>query len=300
MPRFAGDPDDAAPSAASRPRWRIPRVTAPGIVHPAVVRISKWFLLPLMRLMHRPSIRGWENLPDGPFLLVANHSAGLALSELHSFAALYLEKYGASRPLAGFAHPVGFTVFPISLGHKLLGSIPSTYEAAEEALCAGVPLLVFPGGDHETLRPVWQARRVDFGGRKGFLKIARKMRAPIVPMGIAGSHITAPILWRSKGFLPRILVLPWLLGMKRWAVTALGIVVPGLILAAPVNWWIKPLAIWAWLASPFIFLPVIPATIRMAIGEPIPPDQLFDGGEGELDRALDQVQSAVQSLVDGL
>jgi hypothetical protein len=30
-----------------------------------------------------------------------------------------------------------------------IGALPSTYQAAEAALRAGVPVMVFPGGDHE-------------------------------------------------------------------------------------------------------------------------------------------------------
>jgi hypothetical protein len=54
-----------------------------------------------------------------------------------------------------------------------------------------------------------------------------------------------------------------------------------------------------WLQSPFIFLPVVPSTIRMRIGEPIAPEELFDGGDDDaLRRALARVQAEVQRLVD--
>jgi hypothetical protein len=92
------------------------------------------------------------------FLLVANHSAGIGLAELASFAALYLEQVGRARPLAGFAHPIDFRFAPIARRHGL----------------------------------------------------------PIVPMGIRGSHFTAPVLLRSR-VLPWLLVLPCLAGLKRWS-----------------------------------------------------------------------------------
>ena len=33
-------------------------------------------------------------------------------------------------------------------------------------------MLVYPGGDYEVHRPSWERNRVDFGGRKGFIRLA--------------------------------------------------------------------------------------------------------------------------------
>ena len=267
---------------------------------PEFVRAARRYLAPLVHIAHRPCLAGVENLPtSGPYVLVANHSAGLGIAEILSFAVLYLEQVGADRPLAGFALPFGFHLYPASRVLYHLGAIPSTYDAARATLAAGVPLLVFPGGDHETLRPVWEANRVDFGGRKGFLRIARELRVPIVPMGIRGSHYTAPVLWRSR-LLAKLLVGPWLIGVKRWALTLLGVLVAALIaLALPLAWPWRVLVGFLWLGSPFIFLPWIPSTIRMGIGAPLPPEVLFEGvdDEAQLGRALELVETAVQTLV---
>jgi 1-acyl-sn-glycerol-3-phosphate acyltransferase len=71
-------------------------------------------LAPLVRRLFRARLVGLERLPEGPFLLVANHSAGIGLAELVSFAALYLAQRGPERPLAGFAHPIDFRIAPIA------------------------------------------------------------------------------------------------------------------------------------------------------------------------------------------
>lgn len=248
--------------------------------------------------MHRPQLHGVEHLPtDRPYLLVANHSAGVAMSEIFAFMALWLERFGVERPIAGFTHPIGLKLFPASLLLRDVGAVPSTYEAARETLGRGVPLLVFPGGDHESLRPFWQAHRVDFGGRRGFLRIARDAGVPIVPMGIRGSHLSVPVLWRSRYVLPNALLLPRMVGLKRWALTALGAAGAAALLLGPA--WSLPVrlvATWAWLNSPLIFAPIVPTTIRMRIGPPIEPSTLF--ASGDLDEALRHVESAVQTLVD--
>jgi len=230
-------------------------------------------------------------------VLVANHSAGMAVAEIFAFMTLWLEHFGEERPIAGFAHPLGFTFFPASAVLRGVGAVPSTYEAAADTLRRGVPLLIFPGGDYEALRPVWLANQVDFGGRLGFLRIAREAGVPIVPMGIRGSHLTVPILWRSRHVLPNALVLPRLVGLKRWALTAFGVAGAAALLLGPA--WSLPARIaasFAWLNSPFIFTPIVPATIRMRIGVPLEPSTLF--ADDNLEGALARVQAAVQGLVD--
>jgi 1-acyl-sn-glycerol-3-phosphate acyltransferase len=283
-------------------RWRGEvQVERPGSPSPAFVGFARSVLRPLVRLDHRPTLEGIDHLPaSGPYLLVANHSAGMAIAEIACFIVLYLDQVGPERPLAGFAHPLSFGLFPANVVLRHVGGIPSTYEAAYRTLEKGVPILVFPGGDYEAMRPIWQAHRVDFGGRKGFLRIARKARVPIVPMGIRGSHFTAPILWRSA-LLAWLVVLPRVLGLRRWPITLLGLLVAiAIALGVPWAWPWRVLLTVAWLGSPFIFWPILPWKIRMRIGPPIPPEDLFSdrGSEEEVLRgALERVESEIQKLV---
>lgn len=131
------------------------RIDQPGVIAPWVARVSNSVLYPVVQLLFRARLRGIEHLPkDKPFLLVANHSAGAGIAEIMCFIALYLRHAGSQRRLAGFALPQGFSVFPLSHLLRSIGAIPSTYDAAQQTLGQGVPILIFPGGDHETLRPV--------------------------------------------------------------------------------------------------------------------------------------------------
>jgi len=275
----------------------------PGRPTERTVRLLRWLIGPWARLMHRPTVTGFESLPaEGAFLIVSNHSGGFAVSELMSLATLWLERFGRERRLAGLAHPFGFNLWPIAPMLRGLGAIPSTYEAAAGALAAGIAVIVFPGGDLEAGRPVWRAHRVDFGGRKGFLKIAREARVPIVPMGIRGSHFSVPIVWQSRSVLPWLAVLPRVYGIKRFPLTLLGIgaAVAIVLLTAGLAWpWRIALA-WAFFLTPLQFLPWVPSTIRMRIGTPIPPAELFRDGDGDeaLAAAYARVEGEVQRLVD--
>lgn len=279
------------------------RVDHPGRFAPSLIRFARSFGKPVADALYRPRLEGLEHLPDGPFLLVANHSAGIAVAELGSFFTLWLNEFADRKPLAGFTLPLSFRTYPLNRLLRAGGAIPSTYAAAAETLAAGVPVLVFPGGDYEALRPVWQANRVDFGGRTGFLRVAADAGVPIVPMGIRGSHYTAPILWRSEA-LANALVVPRLLGLKRWPVTVLGLAGAGLILFGPgrrsLTARLGGTAVW--LASPLMLLPWIPASIRFRIGEPMDIRELLpEGAEDPQARAgaLARVEGAVQALVSG-
>jgi 1-acyl-sn-glycerol-3-phosphate acyltransferase len=263
---------------------------------------QRWlrYVRPLVRLAFRPRFEGTENLPSqGPYLLVSNHS-GAGNAEIMSLVIFFLQRHETIGPIAAMVHPLSFNAWPHGTWMRRLGAIPSTYAAALAALAQGVSVLVMPGGDHEDQRPIWQARRVDFAGRKGFLKIARQAKVPIVPMGISGSHYTTPILWRSDFILPRLLIIPHLIGMKRYALTlagAMGVIL--LCLWKPAqSLWLTALLAWLWLVLPFATLPWIPWPIRARIGKPIPSEELFaDDEDATLDRAYARIESAVQSLI---
>lgn len=275
------------------------RVERPGQFSPGIRRAARWLVRPLSKVLHRARLEGLENLPgDGPYLLVANHSAGMGMEEIGCFFSEWLHRL-PDRPIAGFALPMSFKLPPVSWIVRRAGAIPSTYQHAHETLARGIPILVFPGGDHETLRPIWHANRVDFGGRRGFLKIARDAGVPIVPMGIRGAHYTAPILWRSEK-LASLLVLPRLFGLKRWGISALSLAgAAAILLFVPLGPLGKVGLTWFWLASPFVFLPWVPWSIRMRIGEPIPAAELFhDGDDATLADALHRVEKAVESLIN--
>jgi 1-acyl-sn-glycerol-3-phosphate acyltransferase len=71
-------------------------------------------------------------------------------------------------------------------------------------------VLVYPGGDWEVHRPVWERNRVDFHGRRGFVRLALETGVPVVPVISAGGQETALFLSRG-GALARALRLHRLL-----------------------------------------------------------------------------------------
>ena len=276
------------------------RVDAPGEVSPRVQALLRGPVGGMTRALFRPTLEGEAHLPaQGPYLLVANHSAGVGLAELLCLAVLWTERFAGARPLAGFALPLGFKVWPLSALHRHLGSVPATQDAAREALRAGVPLLVFPGGDHESLKPFWQNDRVDFGGRVGYLRLASELRVPVVPLGIRNGALTAPMLMRAR-WLAWACVWPRLVGQKRWGVSLLGALGAVAILeCAPLELTMRAALAWLWLGSPLSFAPWVPARLRLRIGPPLDPRALAPQvpTTDDLRRASVEVERAVEALV---
>ena len=195
----------------------------PGVLDEELVASLKAALSPLVRRMWPGTFYGLENLPSHDrFMVVANHS-GMGSAELWSLLLAWDDlNRDRRRRVAGMAHPGAFRV-PI-LGSILrgLGAVEATREGARKAREAGAPLLIFPGGDHEAARPLWEAGRVDFAGRKGWARLAREHGLAIVPMAITGSHRTLPILMRSRA-LAWVIGLRPALGVKRAPLPALSL-----------------------------------------------------------------------------
>ena len=172
----------------------------------------------LARVYFRPEVRGLENIPaEGPVLLVGNHSGGTLIADTFIFAYAFYKHFGTERLFHQLVHDVAVNLPVLARGIRKYGGVPANHENAERALDKGAALLVYPGGDHETFRPSWHQDRIEFGGRRGFLRLARNMDVPIVPVVAIGGQETALFLTRGERLakvtrldrLARIKVLPF-------------------------------------------------------------------------------------------
>jgi hypothetical protein len=81
--------------------------------------------------------------------------------------------FGVERPFYQLAHSRVVSAPPLASLRKF-GTVAANHENARLALESGAALLVYPGGDYEVFRPFWERNKVDFGGRKGYVKLARE------------------------------------------------------------------------------------------------------------------------------
>ena len=171
----------------------------------------------LLKPYFRPEVRGLEKIPDGPVLLVGNHSGGTLIADTFVFAYAFIKHFGSERLFHQLVHDVAINLPMVARGLRKYGGMAASHENAERALERGAAVLVYPGGDWESYRPTWQQDKVDFAGRRGFLRLARKMGVPIVPVVAIGGQETALFLTRGEGLakatgfdrLTRIKVMPF-------------------------------------------------------------------------------------------
>ena len=221
----------------------------------------------------RPEVEGFEKVPDEPVLFVGNHSGGAMVPDTFVFMLAYNTYFTVDgRPLHSLAHQM-ITEFPVigKLVQKL-GVVPAHPDAANAIFEAGASALVYPGGDVEALRP-WKDRyRVDFDGRKGFLKLAHGAGVKIVPVVATGGQDTFFVLNDGRR-TAQLLRVDKLFRIKTFPLTV------------SIPWGLMP--------GDFIHVP-FPAKIRIQVLDPIDLRERF-GDEPDWDEAYEYVTSLVQA-----
>jgi 1-acyl-sn-glycerol-3-phosphate acyltransferase len=152
----------------------------------------------LASLYFRADVRGLHHIPrEGPVLLVGNHSGGMMAPDLFVFVLAFSTYFGVERRFFQLAHN-GVVAGPAGRMVRRYGTVAADPKNAELALSTGAAVLVYPGGDYEVFRPSWESAKVDFDGRKGFIRLALKMGVPIQPIVSIGSQETALFLTRGE------------------------------------------------------------------------------------------------------
>jgi 1-acyl-sn-glycerol-3-phosphate acyltransferase len=177
----------------------------------------------LASLYFRADVRGLHNIPaEGPVLLVGNHSGGNITPDTIVFTLAFNTYFGVERRMYQLAHNLVLSMPGLGSLRKY-GTVAASRDNAHKALDTGAALLVYPGGDYEVHRPSWDSAKVDFGGRKGFLRLAIEKQVPVVPLVAIGGQETALFLSRGERLakllqldrmfrlkvLPISLALPW-------------------------------------------------------------------------------------------
>jgi 1-acyl-sn-glycerol-3-phosphate acyltransferase len=245
---------------------------------PDYIRESLPRLWLLASLYFRAEVRGLGNVPEeGPVLLVGNHSGGNLTPDTGVFTLAFSTYFGVERHFYQLAHNLVLS-FP-GLGFlRKYGTVAASPENARKALRSGAAVLVYPGGDYEVHRPVWERHRVDFDGRKGFIRLAIEEDVPLVPVVAVGGQETSLFLSRGEG-LARALNLDRLFRLKVLPVS----------LAIP----------WGLNVGDFLGHWPLPAKITV---EALPPIHLREefGPEPDVDEVYDHVLQVMQDTLDAL
>ncbi len=229
---------------------------------------SRWF---------RVEAQGVEHVPaHGPALLVANHAGSLPYD-----SAMVMHAVRKDHPARRDVRPlVEDAVFHLPwLGPLMsrIGGVRACPENAERLIAKGEVVAVFPEGVKGMGKLYRDRYRLQRFGRGGFVKLALRTGAPIIPVAVVGSEEALPLLARVTWFAKTV-------GIPYVPVT-------------PTFPWLGPLGL--------VPLPSFLATRwKIRFGEPL--DVARDlGPEAADDRLLvgrlaEQIRTRVQTMVDEL
>ena len=167
----------------------------------------------LTRRYFRLETSGIENVPaNGRAILVANHAGPVPYD-----AAVLMHVLRRVHPTRRDLRPlVEDNVYHFPYLGKLLsrvGAVRACQENAERLLEEDEVIAVFPEGSQGTGKLFKNRYRLQRFGRGGFIKLALKTRAPVVPVAVVGSEEAQPVLarmtWLSSSFgLPYVPITP--------------------------------------------------------------------------------------------
>jgi 1-acyl-sn-glycerol-3-phosphate acyltransferase len=223
----------------------------------------------LYRVWWRVTASGLENVPGtGPALLVANHSGVIPWDGAMIKTSLRLEHPGGRE--ARMLILDMFTTLPfLQPWLRHMGEVRACPENAERLLSRDEIVCVFPEGIKGVGKLFRDRYRLARFGRGGFIRLALRTGAPVVPVSVVGAEEIYPNLFRLD-FVGRPVGLPY------FPVTpffpALG---PLGTVPLPTKWWID-------------------------FGTPI----VFEHGPGIAERPMivnelaDRVRTALQTMID--
>ena len=176
------------------------------------------FLDLLVKRYFRVNVSGVDNIPQkGRALIVANRSGTLPWDGLVLRSALRAARPELS-PLRWLTEDSIFHYPFLGVFMNRLGAVRACPENAERLLRQDRLVAAFPEGSQGSGKLFRQRYQLQRFGRGGYVKLALKHGAPILPTAIIGAEETNPLLRRARilgrsfgtDYLPITPTFPWL------------------------------------------------------------------------------------------
>jgi 1-acyl-sn-glycerol-3-phosphate acyltransferase len=252
----------------------------------SLLPFGKW----LYRYYFRVTTDGWHHLPpSGKVLIVGSHNGGMMAPDMLMFMVDWFQRFGTDRLAYGLMHPKLWQVPGCKLAVQA-GAIQAHPIPAAEALRRDAAVLVYPGGAEDLWRPFIARHRIHFAGRKGFIKLALREGAPIVPAISVGAHETLIVLANLYPYLRKLHErgMPWLFGIDP-IVFPIYLGLPWGLAVGPLPNIPLPLKIHTRICTPIIF----ERMGRAAANDRAYVDACYE-------RVKDQMQQELDLLIQGL
>jgi 1-acyl-sn-glycerol-3-phosphate acyltransferase len=156
----------------------------------------------------RVQATGVHNVPArGPAMIVANH-AGVLPWDATMMSVAIRKRHPLPRPPRFMVLDWAFRLPWVSSFMRRVGGVVASPYNAMRLLRDGHLVMVFPEGAKGAGKPFAERYRLQRFGRGGFVEIALRTGAPIVPVAVVGSEEIYPKLGESR-LLARILGAPY-------------------------------------------------------------------------------------------
>ncbi len=244
------------------------------------LEVQKYVWNPLMDYWFRMEIEGWERIPEPPVLLIGIHSGAPFVWDAWTVGVQWWRQFGRSRVLHGTAHDALMAMPGFGWYFRRMGVIPAASDSISSALAAGHDVVLWPGGERDSLRPWTQRDEAVLAGRMGFVRLANRCGVPIVPIATVGGPDSMPVLASGRR-LAKGLRLDKVFRLKLFPIA----------LQAP------------WGVSPALLPEIpLPTKIRTVFQEPVELDTDPDRAEDEeyVEAKYDEVRSSIQAGMDAL
>ena len=266
-------------------RSRVEAAMEPRPPHEGVLALQQPFYDLLNKYWFRLETSGWERVPERTCLVVGVHSGGTLTMDAWTLVNAWWTHFRGERLLHGTAHDVLMATPGLGDYFRAVGVIAAHRDSVTKALAKGEDVVVWPGGELDSMRS-WTKRDVaTLGGRTGFVKQAIRSGVPILPVATVGGHDTVFVLNEGTWLADAV---DRLTGLKK---TLRGAKVP--IIAGfpfPIGIEVLPAHV------------PLPAKIRTEILEPIEVDA--DPARADDDAYVrsvyDEVETAIQAGMDRL
>ncbi|TFV64662.1 UNVERIFIED_ORG: acyltransferase family protein [Bacillus sp. AZ43] len=239
----------------------------------------------LEKYYFRVEVEGWERVPDETCLVIGVHSGGALTMDAWSLVHAWQKHFDGARILHGTAHDVLMAAPGLGDYFRAVGVIAANRKSVGAALERGEDVVVWPGGEVDSMRSWWKRDIATLGGRTGFVKQAIRSGVPILPVATVGGHDTVFVLSEGKWLANAV---DKLTGLKK---TLRGANLP-IIAGFPF-----PIAV--------EILPAhvpLPAKIRTELLDPIEVDTDPERAEDKayVQKVYDEVEAVIQAGMDRL